>query len=98
MTEFATDTIVKTKIMPPSLYKVLLLNDDKTPMEFVVDLLIEVFGKSEEEAEQLMWEIHTKGRGIAGVYTKDIAFQKHYEALTIAAQFGHPLQVKIEKL
>jgi len=86
---------LKEKLQPP-LYKVILLNDDFTPMDFVTDLLKKLFHKNSDEAEQIMLNIHRQGRGICGVYTFDIAETKQYQSLSSSQQKGHPLRCVIE--
>lgn len=85
------------EVQEPSMYKVLLLNDDYTPMDFVVLILQSIFGKSMEEAIQLMMDVHKKGKGLAGVYTYDIAETKKNDAMTIAKQNQYPFRVEIEE-
>ncbi len=94
-----TGLAVKTrpKVKRPSLYKVLLLNDDYTPMEFVVHVLERFFGKSNEEATRIMLHVHHKGVGICGVYTYEIAETKAGQVMDLARQHQHPLQCTIEK-
>jgi len=94
-----TGLAVKTrpKVKRPSLYKVLLLNDDYTPMEFVVHVLERFFGKSHEEATRIMLHVHHKGVGICGVYTYEIAETKAGQVMDLARQHQHPLQCTIEK-
>ncbi len=77
-------------------YKVLLLNDDYTPMEFVVDLLETVFGKTNQDAMATMMEIHEKGTGLCGVYPLKAAETKVTEAMVLAIEGGHPLQCTME--
>lgn len=96
----ATETTQVTKnevvIKKPSMFKVIFNNDNVTPMEFVKDLLKAVFKHSDEQALNLTMEIHNNGKGIAGVYTFEIAEQKHNEAVLIARTHGHPLNINIE--
>ena len=89
-----------SKIKPklPSLYKVLILNDDYTPMEFVVHVVQEVFNKSHDEATRLMLKIHTEGMGICGMYPLEIAETKMNKVLNLAKEEEHPLQCIIEKI
>lgn len=91
----ATDLGVETKIKlkQPTLYKVLLLNDDFTPLDFVIEILKTIFQKSHSEAYKLAQEVHEKGKGLAGVYTKEIAEQKVSDVLTISDHYSHPLRV-----
>ncbi len=90
-----TRTEPKTK--KPSLYKVLLLNDDYTPMEFVVHVLQQFFGKSAEEATRVMLHVHQKGVGICGVYTFEIAETKVTQVMDFAKKHQQPLQCTMEK-
>ena len=94
-TGLATKTRPKTK--KPSLYKVLLLNDDYTPMEFVVHVLQKYFGKSMEEAERIMLHVHQKGVGICGVFTFEIAETKVTQVMDFSRANNHPLQCTMEK-
>jgi ATP-dependent Clp protease adaptor protein ClpS len=84
------------KVQPPQLYQVIMLNDDYTPMEFVVALLQEYFGKDRETATQIMLRIHLDGRGVCGVYTRDVASTKVAQVTDAARQAGHPLQCVYE--
>ncbi len=81
---------------PPSLYQVVLLNDDYTPMEFVVMVLQEFFKRDLETATHIMLKIHHEGRGVCGVYTKDVAATKVELVLASARRAGHPLQCIME--
>ncbi|CAH2783438.1 MAG: ATP-dependent Clp protease adaptor protein ClpS [uncultured Paraburkholderia sp.] len=85
------------KLKPPSMYKVVLLNDDFTPMEFVVMIVQEYFNKDRETATQVMLKVHREGRGVCGVYTRDIASTKVEQVFTHARQAGHPLQCVMEE-
>ena len=89
-----TGVVVRTrpKTRKPAMYKVLMLNDDYTPMEFVVLVLQEYFSKDRETATQIMLKIHLDGKGICGVYTKDVAATKVDQVLDAAHKSGHPLQ------
>ena len=84
------------KIEPPKRYQVVMLNDDYTPMEFVVEVIVEFFGKTRETATQIMLDIHQKGRGICGLYPRDIAETKAEQVLAAAQHAGHPLQCVCE--
>ena len=90
-----TRTRVRTK--KPSLYRVMLLNDDYTPMEFVVFILERFFGKSPEEATRIMLHVHQKGVGLCGVYTYEVAETKVAQVLDMAQRNEHPLQCVMEK-
>ncbi len=94
-TGLVTKTRPKTK--KPSLYKVLLLNDDYTPMEFVVYVLERFFNKGPEEATRIMLHVHQKGVGICGVYTYEVAETKVTQVMSFARQHQHPLQCTMEK-
>ena len=85
----------KTKI--PSLYRVLMMNDDYTPMEFVIEVLEKFFQKNREEATQIMLHVHQRGVGICGVYTYDLAETKAMQVMNYARKYEHPLQVQLEK-
>ena len=79
------------------MYKVLLLNDDYTPMEFVVHVLERFFGKNQEDATRIMLHVHNHGVGICGVYTYEIAETKVAQVIDFARQHQHPLQCTMEK-
>ena len=83
---------VPQKAKPPQMYQVVMLNDDFTPMEFVVVVIQEFFGKDRESATQIMLKIHLDGKGICGVYSRDVAATKVDQVLDAAKQAGHPLQ------
>lgn len=91
----ALDERVKTK--KPSLYRVLMLNDDYTPMEFVVHVLQRFFGHNYEAAQQIMLHVHQRGVGICGVYTYEVAEAKASQVMSFARQNEHPLQLQLEK-
>jgi ATP-dependent Clp protease adaptor protein ClpS len=88
---------VTTKLKPPSLFKVVFHNDDKTPMDLVIHLLQKIFKHSETAAKEITMEIHNTGAGIAGVYTYEIAEQKGIDATFIARENGAPLQITVER-
>lgn len=90
------DEKVKQSIQEPKQWKVIMLNDNHTPMEFVVGLLIELFRHTPEQAQKIMLQIHTQGSGVAGVYTFEVAEVKSIDATTTARANGYPLQIKIE--
>ncbi len=94
-----TAVISKTKaqVKRPNLYRVLLLNDDYTPMEFVVHVLEKYFNKGREEATRIMLHVHHKGVGICGVYTYEVAETKVTQVMDFSRQHGHPLQCTMEK-
>ena len=80
------------KTKPPQMHRVLMLNDDFTPMEFVIVVLQEFFSKDRETATQIMLKIHLDGKGVCGVYSRDVAATKVDQVLGAAKQAGHPLQ------
>lgn len=87
----------RPKVKRPPLYRVVLINDDYTPMEFVVDILETVFGMERTRATQVMLEVHTKGKGICGVYNFEIAETKVAQVMGIAQQHQHPLLCTMEE-
>jgi ATP-dependent Clp protease adaptor protein ClpS len=87
----------KPKTKKPSMYKVLMLNDDYTPMEFVVHILERFFSKSRQEATRIMLHVHRRGVGICGVYTYEVAETKVTQVMDFARQHQHPLQCTLEK-
>jgi ATP-dependent Clp protease adaptor protein ClpS len=87
----------KPKLRRPPLFKVLLLNDDYTPMEFVVQVLETFFAMNREKATQIMLHVHTRGRGVCGVYTKDIAETKVSQVNDFARSHHHPLLCTMEE-
>ena len=80
------------KVKPPQMYQVVMLNDDYTPMEFVVVVIQEFFSKDIETATQIMLKIHLDGKGVCGVYSKDVAATKVDQVLEAANKAGHPLK------
>jgi ATP-dependent Clp protease adaptor protein ClpS len=86
----------KPKLKKPPLYKVILLNDDYTPMEFVVRVVERFFHKNREEATRIMLQVHTKGMGVCGVYTRDVAETKVRQVMLSAQEQQHPLQCTME--
>lgn len=95
--ETALDHKSATRTGEPPLYRVLLLNDDFTPMEFVVDLVMRFFNKSEEEATRIMLSIHHQGQGVCGLYPREIAETKVTEVNRFARSHGHPLKCSMER-
>ena len=91
------DEKISDIITEPGKYKVIMLNDDRTPMEFVIDILMLIFKHSEETAKKLMLTIHTDGSAVVGIYTYEIAEQKSVEATTLSRDNGFPLSMKLEK-
>ncbi len=87
----------RPEVKQPPLYRVVLLNDDYTPMEFVVDILESVFGMERTRATQVMLEVHTKGKGVCGVYNFEIAETKVAQVMSIAKQHQHPLLCTMEE-
>ena len=98
MAETQSDTITRTEITYPNRYNVVFINDDFTPMDFVVQLLVEVFNKTLEEAKDVTLQIHEKGKGIAASYNYELAEQKKAEAVAISRNNGHPLTILVEKI
>lgn len=96
-----SDTGVVTRARPktkkPSMYKVLMLNDDYTPMEFVVYVLERFFSKQSEDAARIMLHVHQRGVGICGVYSYEVAETKVTQVMDFARQNEHPLQCTLEK-
>ncbi len=84
-------------VKEPELYKVVMLNDNYTTMEFVVDVLIDIFGKTEAEARKIMLAVHKQGRGVAGIYVYDIAVSKVEQVDIKAKSQGFPLKCVVEK-
>ncbi|GAB4059982.1 ATP-dependent Clp protease adapter ClpS [Uliginosibacterium sediminicola] len=87
----------RTKVQPPRLYKVLLLNDDFTPMDFVVTVLQRFFSMDRERATRVMLEVHRDGRGICGVFPRDVAATKVEQVSSFARQHQHPLACVMEE-
>ncbi len=90
-------TLTRTRTKKPSMYKVLMLNDDYTPMEFVVDVLQHIFQKTQEEATKIMLHVHQKGVGVCGIYTYEVAETKVTQTVDYARKNQHPLQCTLEK-
>ncbi len=86
-----------TRTKPPPMFKVLLLNDDFTPMEFVVTVLERFFGKTREQATNIMLKVHNEGAGVCGVYTLDVAQTKVDQVTACARENQHPLQCVMEE-
>ncbi len=89
---------VDNDIKPPDMYRVILLNDDYTPMDFVVDMLRVVFHKNPAEATKIMLQVHRKGKGVAGVYVHDIAATKIRQVQQLARNEEYPLKCTMEKM
>lgn len=88
----------KPALKKPSMYQVVMLNDDFTPMHFVVEVLVGFFAMSEEQATQVMLAVHTKGKAVCGVYTRDIAETKVAQVNQYSAECDHPLLCELQKL
>ncbi len=87
----------KPELKKPPMYRVVLLNDDYTPMEFVVEILEDFFYMDRQRATQVMLTVHTQGKGVCGVFTKDIAETKSAQVNQYARENGHPLLAEIEE-
>lgn len=88
----------RQRLQPPKRYGVFLLNDDYTPMDFVVEVLQDIFSLPHDEAVAIMLQIHHSGRGLCGVYQKDIAQTKHHQVQQRAKSEGHPLRALVEEV
>ena len=98
MAETQSNTVSKSKIEYPERFNVVLLNDDFTPMDFVIQLLIEIFNRNLDEAKDITLTIHEKGQAIAGTYMHELAEQKLSEAIMTTRTQGHPLKITMEKM
>lgn len=87
---------INNKVKKPSMYRVFLINDDYTSMDFVVEVIVKVFNKSVSEATKIMLDVHHKGKGLVGVYTYDIATTKVAQVEIMAQEKGFPLKTEIE--
>jgi ATP-dependent Clp protease adaptor protein ClpS len=100
MAETAIDTVKKTDnitgVKEPERFRVVILNDNSTPMEFVIELLKVIFHHTQEAAVQIMMQVHNNGKGTAGIYSYEVAEQKAMESTQIARTNGHPLGVSVE--
>jgi ATP-dependent Clp protease adaptor protein ClpS len=96
-TEIEVKEKTTVQLAPPALWKVIFLNDDKTPMELVIELLTGIFKHTESKAKEITLEIHETGSSIVGVYPFEIAEQKGIEATTVARQNGSPLRITVEQ-
>jgi ATP-dependent Clp protease adaptor protein ClpS len=96
-TDIQLDEKIKVTISEPKRWKVILLNDDSTPMEFVIGVLTEIFKHTQDTAREIMLDVHETGSGVAGVYSFEIAEAKAVEATNLARTNGHPLQIKLEE-
>jgi|TARA_R110002096_G_scaffold243399_1_gene435533 ATP-dependent Clp protease adaptor protein ClpS len=97
MEDIQTLTREKIKLDEPGLYDVIFLNDNITTTEFVVRVLKQIFGKTQEQAEAIMTRVHTDGQGVVGTYVHEVAEQKGIEATLLARQENMPLQIKVKK-
>lgn len=97
-TNIATKQKDKVKIKKPKNYKVIMYNDDYTTMEFVINILVSVFNKNLIEAEKIMLDVHQKGKGIAGIYSYDIAMTKVATAMSLAKEQGFPFKLTVEEV
>ena len=100
MAQFKDDALLeaqRSKLKPPPMFKVMLLNDDYTPMEFVVLVLQKFFGMTGERATQVMLKVHREGIGVCGVYPRDIATTKVQQVAAYARRHQHPLQCVMEE-
>ena len=95
-TDVKIDEKITVSLQPPKLWKVVLLNDDKTPMEFVIEVLTGIFKHAQDRAKDITLEIHNTGSAVAGVYTHEIAEQKGIDSTQAARQNGFPLVITIE--
>ena len=96
-TDIQLDEKIKVTVSEPKRWKVILLNDDSTPIEFVVSILIEIFKHNTESAKEVTLQVHETGSGIAGTYSFEIAEAKAVEATQLARANGFPLQIKLEE-
>jgi ATP-dependent Clp protease adaptor protein ClpS len=91
------DEKIKQVIAEPKRYKIIFLNDDKTPIDFVIEVLISIFRHTEETAKDITLAVHNDGSAVVGIYTYEIAEQKTIEATQLCRQHGFPLQIRIEQ-
>lgn len=96
-TEAKIDEKIKVSLQPPKMWKVVFLNDDHTPMEFVMELLTKIFRHSESDAKDLTMEIHNTGSAVVGIYAHEIAEQRGIESTQLARANGFPLQITLEQ-
>jgi ATP-dependent Clp protease adaptor protein ClpS len=92
-----TEEKIVIALQPPKMWKVIFLNDNQTPMDFVIELLTEIFKHDQVSAESITLEIHNTGSGVAGVYPYEIAEQKSLEATNIARSNSFPLRIQVEE-
>ena len=88
----------KPKLKKPPMYRVLMINDDYTPMDFVIEVLRKFFGMDIEKATQIMLAVHTQGKGVCGIFTRDIAETKAAQVVQYARENQHPLMCDVEKV
>lgn len=96
-TDIKLDEKIKIRVEEPKRWKVIFLNDNSTPMEFVKQILIEIFRHSEQTSDTITLEIHNSGSGVAGVYSYEIAEIKAVESTNLARSNGFPLQIRMEE-
>lgn len=96
-TDVVFDEKTKLKVSEPTMWKVILLNDDSTPIDFVISLLMEVFKHNFESAKNITMQVHEQGSGVAGLYNFEIAEAKAAEATNLSRENGFPLQIKMEE-
>jgi len=96
-TDIQLDEKIKIKVSEPKRWKVIFINDDATPMEFVISTLTEIFKHTIETAKEITVQVHETGSGIAGIYSFEIAEAKAVEATSLARTNGYPLQIKLEE-
>jgi ATP-dependent Clp protease adaptor protein ClpS len=96
-TDIQLDEKIKLTVSEPKRWKVIVLNDDSTPMEFVIGVLIEIFKHTTDTAREIMLQVHEEGSGVAGVYSFEIAEAKAVEATNLSRTNNHPLQLKLEE-
>ena len=94
----ATGTRSQTRLQYPSKYNVIFHNDDFTPMEWVVQLLVEIYDRTLEQAKDITIKIHETGQGVAGTYYFEIAEQKQHETVVLSRHNGHPLKVTLKEI
>lgn len=98
MTQVSREEVAEAiRLKSPSKYNVIMLNDDSTPMDFVVNVLTTIFGHDSESAKSVMLEVHEKGRAVCGTYSYEVAEQKCVETITEARRNSYPLDVTVEK-
>lgn len=96
-TKTKDDVDTDIDILSPGLYKVVLVNDDSTPMDFVIALLVHTFKHNEQRAKEITMQVHEEGAGVAGIYPYEIAEQKGVEGTLLARQNGWPLAIRVEE-